>query len=401
MIELSLDEARALMLAAQGLGEASNGPADKGDVLGAIRRMGALQIDMINVVNRSPYFVLWSRLGAYEQSWLDELLEEGALFEYWAHAACFLPIEDFPFYRRRMVERSKRWGGWLGSNEAVQARVMGHIREHGGALSAQFESTEANRGGWWNWKAEKMALEALFDAGELMIAKRRNFQRLYDLRERVLPEWDDSLTPSHEQVRRQLALRAVKVLGVALTGWVADYFRIANRGVATLLAELAADGSLLAARIEGFDEPAFVHPENVDLRERARGLSDARTTLLSPFDPVVWDRKRALQLFGFDYKIECYTPAPKRTYGYFTLPILHRGRLVGRVDPKAHRKDGIFEVKSVHLEPEVEVTEALVSEVAATVRDCAEWHRTPEVVVQESYPAKFGPAMSRVLARGG
>ena len=293
MIELSLEEARGLLLEGQGLA----GPrkaARKADVLAAIRRMGALQIDTISVVNRSPYFVLWSRLGAYEPKWLDELLEEGALFEYWAHAACFLPREDYALFQYRMGSRSDRWFGWIKANESVIERVLAHVRENGGAYSSDFESDRA-RGGWWDWKDEKLALEVLFNHGDLMIAKRRNFQRRYDLRERVFPDWDAVPAASEHEARKALTLKATRALGVATPRWAGIYFNMSARTTLPLLKELAGEGLVHEARVQGIEEPAFVHQENVDLHESARGEQAVGTTLLSPFDPIVWDRKRALQ----------------------------------------------------------------------------------------------------------
>jgi uncharacterized protein YcaQ len=209
------------------------------------------------------------------------------------------------------------------------------------------------RWAWWDWKPEKRALEYLHTAGELMIARRHNFQRLYDLRERVLPTWDDADAPPLDEVWRALALKAVRALGVATARWLPDYFRTPKRGAGALLEGLVQSGEIVAVEVEGQPEPAYVHRDHRALAEAAASgtLRPRYTTLLSPFDPIVWDRARASALFGFDYRIECYTPAEKRRYGYFTLPILHNGALVGRLDPKAHRREGLFEVKVLHLEP--------------------------------------------------
>src|SRR3712207_3314333 len=321
--------------------------------------MGVLQIDSIAVVARSPYLVLWSRLGPYDPFWLDELLAEGALFEYWSHAASFIPIEDYGLYRRFMLEGREKSRAWMSAHPEEIARVLARVREGGEVRSAEFARTDGRAGGWWEWKPEKRALEHLFAAGELMISRRDpNFHRVYDLRERVLeraaPGWDDVLAPPYEEVQQALALGAVRALGVAVARWVPDYFRTPKRGVAGLLDELANEGRLLLTQIEGWEEPAYVNPDNAGLAEAAVSgeLSSSITTLLSPFDPVVWDRARALELFGFEYRIEVYTPAARRRYGYYSLPILHHGALVGRLDAKAHRKDGIFEVKALHLRSE-------------------------------------------------
>lgn len=387
-----------MLLAAQGLGSPLERRAKKGDVLDAVRRMGVLQIDSISVVARSPYLVLWSRLGAYEPRWLDELLAEGKLFEYWSHAACFLPIEDYGLYRRRMLDGFEKTRAWISDHPEEIGHVMSRVREKGPVRSAEFERTDGKAGGWWEWKPEKRALEHLFSAGELMISRRDpNFHRVYDLRERVLqharPDWEDGLAPTPEEVRRTLALKAVRALGVTVARWVPDYFRTPKKGIATLLEELADEGTLLRVRIE--DKPAYVHSDNVALAETilSGGIGPSRTTLLSPFDPVVWDRARASELFGFEYRIEVYTPAARRRYGYYSLPILHRGALVGRLDAKAHRKQGLFEVKAAHLEPDVPIDDDLVAGLARTLRECALWHGTPEVLVGKSDPHELAGSL--------
>ena len=394
-----------MLLAAQGLDSVPE-RATKEDVRGIVRKMGVLQIDSISVVARSPYLVLWSRLGRYDPAWLDELLAEGKLFEYWSHAACFLPIEDYGLYRGRMLEGEKAVG-WIRAHPEEIGRVMDHVRANGPTRSVEFERKDGKAGGWWEWKPEKRALEHLFLAGELMIRRRDpNFHRVYDLREKVLqhafPEWEDALAPTPDEVRRTLALKAVLSLGVAAARWVPDYYRTPKKGSAGLLEELADEGSLLRAGIEGLDGPAYVHSDNAALAEGvlSGGSKPSRTTLLSPFDPVVWDRARASELFGFDYKIEVYTPAAKRRYGYYSLPILHRGDLAGRLDAKAHRKEGVFEVKALHLEPDTAVDDRLAAGLAGALRDCAGWHGTPEVRVNRSKPPGFAAALRSSLGEG-
>ncbi len=385
--------ARALLLATQGLSSPPDRPAAKGNVLEAVRRMGVLQIDSIAVVARSPYLVLWSRLGPYEPRWLDELLAEGALFEYWSHAASLIPIEDYALYRRFMLNGREKTRAWMSAHPQEIGRVRRRVREGGPVRSAEFERADGRGGGWWEWKPEKRALEHLFAAGELMISRRDpNFHRVYDLRERVLeralPGWEDAHAPPYGEVLQNLALKAVRALGVAVARWVPDYFRTPKRGIAALLDELANKGDLLRTRIEGWEEPAYVHPDNAKLVEAAVSgeLRPSLTTLLSPFDPVVWDRTRAAELFGFEYRIEVYTPAARRRYGYYSLPILHRGALVGRLDAKAHRKEGLFEVRALHLEPGAPATEELLSGLGGALRGCADWHGTPEVLVRRSDP---------------
>lgn len=405
MTMLTRTEARSVMVAAQGLDRRPAKRATKAGVLRAIRRMSALQIDTINVVARSPYLVLWSRLGDYEQRWLDELLAEGQLFEYWSHEACFLPIEDYPLYRHRMLNAESL--GWKYSAQWVEAhrqevdRLLALIDERGAVRAADFERTDGKAGGWWEWKTEKRALEMLFTAGELMIARRLNFQRIYDLRTRVLPSWEDARLPALEDVRRELAQRAVRALGITTAAWVSDYFRTDKRRTLATVSALAREGAFITLEVEGWKEPALVDPRNSKLLDDAASgrLKPELTTLLSPFDPLVWDRARARAMFDFDYRLECYTPAPKRRYGYFTLPILHRAALVGRLDAKAHRKDGVFEVKSIYIEPGASVGDELIESVANAIRECAAWHKTPEVSVNESEPKSVARRLRKAIGR--
>jgi uncharacterized protein YcaQ len=370
-------------------------------VLDAIRRMGMLQIDTIQVVARSPYLVLWSRLGDYRPEWLDEHLAEGSLFEYWAHEACFLPIEDYGLYRHRMLDPGamgwKYSETWMREQAATVAKVLGQIRDNGPVRSSDFERTDGQGGGWWQWKPEKRSLEVLFTAGALMIARRHNFQRIYDLAERVHPDWDDRQVPPLPEVRRQFALAAVRALGVAKAGWVPDYHR--TRRPHPDLGQLAEHGELLRARVQGWDDAVYIHPEHeAAARQAAAGqLAPTLTTLLSPFDPIVWDRRRALDLFGFDYRLECYTPAAKRRYGYFTLPILRRGALVGRIDAKAHRRAGVFELKSVILEPDARTSERFGRDVAGALLRCARWHGCEQVQVGRTDPVDFGTLLAQAL----
>jgi uncharacterized protein YcaQ len=403
-IRLHPSHVRAALLAAQGLPTMLSTPATKADILAAIRRMHLLQIDTIHVVARSPYFVLWSRVGDYPAHWLDELLAEGKLFEYWAHAACFIPIEDFPLYRRKMLGDNfpaLRWSlHWLEAHRSLADDLLAHIHHKGPVRSADFKRSNGPGSGWWDWKEEKEALEALLTTGELMVARRHNFQRIYDLRGRVLPGWDDAQMLTPDAAERQWALRAVEALGVAKPAWVAPYFYRPKAETTRVLKELVTTGALDQVEVAGWRTPGLVHPANRTLvAEIAQGARPAvLPTLLSPFDPIVSDRARALELFGFDYQIECYTPAAKRRYGYFTLPILYQNGLVGRLDAKAHRQSKLFEVRALHLEPGVVIDAALLEALASVLRRCAAWHATPEVVVRQSDPPEAAELVNRQLA---
>ncbi len=393
MKPLSLNAVRGLMIAAQGLHDHPQPRATKKAVRSIIRQMHVLQIDSINVIARSPYLVLWSRLGDYNPRWLDDLLAEGALFEYWSHAACFLPIEEYPLYRHLHGD----WLGgrarkWLEEHRTVAETVLKHIQAHGETRSSDFERTGGQKTKWFDWKDEKIALEYLFLSGELMVRKRHNFQRIYDLSERVFADFNKLADVSPADAHDQFVLNTIQALGVTKAEWIADYFRLYKADVNAALKRLEEQGRLTKVEVEGWNAPGYIHPANrKQVEAAAKGdIPRSKTTFLSPFDPLVWDRKRALDLFNFDYKIEVYTPAPKRKYGYFTLPILYNNALIGRIDPKAHRKEGIFEVRALHLEPGVVVDDALVAEVRSALQACAAWHKTPQVVVR--YASKPGLA---------
>ncbi|NTY38121.1 winged helix-turn-helix domain-containing protein [Burkholderia diffusa] len=395
MLTLSPAAARALHLAAQGLLTPPRRKATKADVLDTIRRMAQLQIDTIHVVARSPYLVLFSRLGDFSPQWLDEHLAEARLFEYWSHEACFLPVEQFGLMRYKMLDPSgmgwKYAAEWHAQNRDEIERLLARIRDEGPVRSADFVREDGAKGnGWWDRKPEKRHLEVLFTTGDLMVSERRNFQRVYDVRERVLPGWDDTRDlPPRDAVLPALLDYTCRALGVVRADWVADYYRLPRRSYRAELERLADAGDLIPVQIDDWNEPAYVHRSLDALLPAAAAdtLRSTVTTLLSPFDPVVWDRRRASTLFGFDYTIECYTPEHKRRYGYFCLPVLHRGRLVGRVDAKAHRTLGTFELKAVHVEPDVRFGTGLAADVAKAVKKLAAWHGTPEVTVRHAPPA--------------
>lgn len=225
-----------MQLAAMDLLTPPKRPATKADVLAAICRMNVLQIDTIHIVARSPYLVLWSRLGDYQPRWLDELLAEGALFEYWSHAACFLPIDDYPNYRRQMLHLeaagSERSALRLAADPHTHLELVEHVREHGPVRATDFDHNDGRKGnGWWDWKPDKLRLETLFTAGEIMVKRRDNFHRVYDVRDRVLPPrfLDDDAVPSREAVEFAWTLAAVKTMGLAPARWIGDYFRHAGK----------------------------------------------------------------------------------------------------------------------------------------------------------------------------
>lgn len=405
-VRISAQQARNLHLAVQGLLTPARARATRARVLAAIARMRVLQIDTINVVARSPYLVLFSRLGQYAPGWLDELLARGKIFECWAHEACFVPMDDYVLHRGQFDARAGHWAHQRAArmhreHRASMDKLLAHIRGHGPVKSSDFERQPRAQPGWWEWKDEKRWLEAWFALGELMIARRDGFQRVYDLTERVLARAKvDTAAFSPVDASRQFMLGAVRALGIAQARWIADYFRSGRKHKDADLDDFVAAGELIRVHVRGWENCGYVHREHLALLRRAQrsALRATHTTLLSPFDPVVWDRERALSMFDFDYRLECYTPAHKRRYGYFVLPILHRGSLIGRLDAKAHRGDGIFEIKSIDLQTGVAPDDESIADVAGAIRECADWHATLRVIVRKSDPPAFARQLRKALA---
>jgi uncharacterized protein YcaQ len=408
---LSLGQARHLHLAAQGLLQQPSRRARFADVAAAIQRMALLQIDTIHVVSRSPYLVLHSRLGDYPRQWLEETLAAGQVFETWAHEACFASVDDVHSHRAYNQQTRRHWGLAKAEQSRLAQRphldkLLEHIRTNGPVKSSDFERTEGKGGAWWGWKDEKRWLEALFALGELMIARRDNFHRVYDLTERVAPQClRPTVVPDAAALHTLWIEKAVTALGITQARWINDYFRTKPRIKDAELDALVDAGTLLRVPVQGWDAPGYVHTSQAALLKKAHTgkLEATHTALLSPFDPVVWDRERASALFDFDYRLECYTPEEKRVYGYFVLPILCRGELIGRLDAKAHRSDGVFEIKALFAQKGMRWTDAQVMDVARAIADSAAWHGTPKVRIVKTQPTGLATrlrAALRTLATG-
>lgn len=384
---LSLQAARNLHLAAQGLLKKPRRRAQPSDILSTIQRMSLLQIDTINIVARSPYLVLFSRLGNYPSHWLDDALSRGELMEYWAHEACFLPRRDFGLVRHRMLAPEKMgWKyrqEWMHENANEIEQLIEHIHENGPVRSADFEHPRQGTSGWWEWKPHKRHLEGLFTSGKVMVVERRNFQRVYDLTQRVMPHWDDARDLLDQTAAEAIMLEnSARSLGIFRMQWLADYYRLRQPALKSTLERWQENQRVVQVDVETLGE-MWLHADLLPLLPLALDgrLSASHSTVLSPFDPIVWDRKRAEQLFGFTYRLECYTPAPKRQYGYFVLPLLHKGQLVGRMDAKMHRKTGVLEVIALYLEEGVRVSSALEKGLFSALNQFATWQGAKRVTL--------------------
>jgi hypothetical protein len=385
--EIPLQQARNLMLHTLDLAQNQRKAAKKQDLLGVIQQLNFLQMDTISVVARAHHHIIYSRLGQYQTKWLEELHAEGRLFEYFSHAMCFLPVEKFPIYWPEMLRRRSEgyFGTWRADHQEKLTEMLHYIREKGPVKSSDFKSERA--GPWWGWKEEKLLLEALFYGGELMILRREGFQRVYDLREKVLPTWQETDGLSMEKSRRARFLEAAKSLGIASEAWLIRQTYLPNGQ--KLIRQLVGEGELLQAGITGFKKAAFIHPDNLTLYEKAlAGTLKANTTkVLSMFDPLMVDRARVKELFDFDYRIQVYVPKAQRQKGYYLLPILHQGQLVGTLDAKAFRKESILKVFTVTLEESIKPSDALAKGLAKELTGYAKWLGLDELIIAQAEPA--------------
>ncbi|MFE1784364.1 winged helix-turn-helix domain-containing protein [Streptomyces sp. NPDC059506] len=359
-VSLSADEARRIALRAQGL---LGAPDRRAGVAGVLRSLGAVQLDTISVLARSHELVPYARLGAVGREAVESAYWSGGRsFEYWSHAACVLPVEEWPYFAFRRRARRARGHRWhmLKDKQRSCAEVLARLRSDGPLTSTDLGGAK-NGGPWWDWSETKIAVEWLLDTGEVVCAQRRGWKRVYDLAERAVPgellhdDLDDA------ECLRRLVGQAGRAMGVATRADLADYHRLTGAQVDSVVA----DSGLVPVTVEGWtgkDRTAWADPGALAAPLRGRH----RTTLLSPFDSLVWDRPRTLRLFGFHHRLEAYVPRHKRVHGYFAMPVLAGGRLVGRVDPAREGRTLVARQVSV-------AGAGAVEPVARALREAAEW----------------------------
>ncbi len=383
---LSLAEARRLAIASQGFAGHRPAHASLPHVRKLAGQIHAFQIDSVNVLVRAHYVPAFARLGPYPMEALDTLAyQKRELFEYWGHAACLMPIDLFPLLRYRMRSEASR--AYMATDRgAYVARVYEEVAERGPLAASDLSEPGKRSGNWWGWGSGKAALEHLYDAGLLSIAARRGFERLYDLTERVLPPSVLEVTVPREQAMKELIAKACQAYGVGTVADLAGYFYVdgwrdrlppgphweppaearSKPIVRNLVHELVEEGRLVPVQVEGWKEPAYMHPHaklprHVDVR-----------AIVTPFDSLVWDRRRLERLFGMKYAIELYTPKPKRTYGYYVCPFLLGETFVGRCDLKADRQRGVLIVHAAHAEVGQDAR-SIAPHLSAALREMQAW----------------------------
>ncbi|HEY9478208.1 MAG TPA: crosslink repair DNA glycosylase YcaQ family protein [Microbacteriaceae bacterium] len=373
--------ARRIALGAQGFGRRSAAAVGTRQLNLLIDRLGLLQLDSVNVFERSHYLPAFARLGAYDKVTLDRLAfsPSSRYLEYWAHEAAIIPVQTWPLMRWRMERYRTRSAGdasaWSHANRQLIDWLKAELREKG-PLPASAIEHEANKrtGPWWGHSPVKTGLEVLFRWGELVSAGRTRFERTYALPEQILPaEVLNADVPQHEAHKRLLA-HAARAHGIGTAADFADYFRLKSKDALPVLRELEDEGVIVPVTVPGWDRQAFLHRD-----ARIPRRLDA-TALLSPFDPVVWDRARAQRLFDFHYRIEIYTPAPKRIFGYYNLPILIDDKLVGRIDLKSDRQEKTLRVQSAWHEPHADQA-TVAARIAPLLGQTAAWQGLEAVEV--------------------
>ena len=386
--ELTKIEARRIALHAQGFQNQKrdtkkNWPA----IASTINDLHLLQIDSVNVLVRSHYLPLFSRLGNYDRGLLDKRTLESTkryVFECWSHEASLVPMELHPLMRWRMDRARAGNGTYRSMNQfakdekAFLKKTLDHIRKTGPTGASAIPGSGKGEGGWWGWSKGKMTMETLFDQGLVTTTKRDKFERIYDLPERVIPsEILNLATPPEAETFRQLINLATKALGIATEFDLRDYFRLPVAETKKAIAECIENGDLLSVKVDGWTKTSYIH-KSTKLPRKAGG-----TALLSPFDPICWERDRTERLFNFHYRIEIYTPQPKRKFGYYVLPLLHGEDLCGRVCLKADRESGTLRANAIHHEEMVDPTETAKAMSGELVKMAA-WLGLPNIEVKKS-----------------
>ena len=414
---VTLRAVRALFLQRQHLARPRGAALSAGRLVRFVEDVGGLQLDSINVLDRAHYLTVWSRFGPYDRAWLDRVAyRRRLLFEYWAHAACLVPTTMLPWWRRAMLDyrvRHTGWSDWLRRNPRTLAQVKAAIAANGPMSGADFEGRRPpGAGGWWRWRPVQHGLHYLWMTGALTVHSRRHFHKRYDLFERALSAAIDTPTVSAAEFARWHVERSLHAMGAASERDLAGYLtfprsmHVARRAALRAMLE---QGEVIEIEVAGTPGRWLMLARDRPALARAEQVAAAGTTFLSPFDSLLWFRARVARLFGFDYRIEVYTPDAKRVHGYYTLPILHAGHLIGRVDAKAHRAEGRLEIRHVHFEPwfagrrpaptgdaPLDLDEALAG-VAETVGSLAVFVDGQDVILGRVTPQRLRPPLARLL----
>lgn len=392
---MTLHQLQHITLESQGLLKTSPFGKGKKAVLNTLEHLGYLQIDILSVVKRAHHHTLWTRIPDYKPEHLDELVKERKVFEYWFHAASYLPMKDFRFALPQMLEVKQSETHYYNADAKVMQYVMDTIRAEGPKKARDFKSVSKKTGSWWNWKPTKIALERLFLQGDLMISERSGMQKTYDITERILPTNIDLTEPSPIEFAEYLVKTYLRAYGFTTVKQITHLKtgQKLRKSVNEVLNTMLQEGTIQKVDIEGL--PAvFIQSE---LTEKAVRKSNSNIRLLSPFDNSIIHRDRLNQFFDFDFRLECYTPKEKRQYGYFCLPILFGNTFIGRVDCKAHRKEKQFEIIQLHIENQNIDVEIWAKPFAELLRQFATFNGCESLKLTQVSPSKLTDSLKREM----
>ncbi len=401
---LSLKQARKLAINRQWPTGASKPARGKEGIARTIEHLGYVQIDTISVIERAHHHTLYNRNPDYDEGMLHDLQAvDRRVFEYWGHAASYLPMRDYRFYLPRMKQFLDPHDKWekqrLEKYGHMMPAVLERIINEGPVCSKDFKPPEgAKKSGWWDWRPTKVALEMLFWQGKLMITERRKFQRVYDLAERVLPEDIDLRLPGDDELGRFAVERAINAYGVASLKDIVDHLAISSReAIKTALNSMLDSGEITGIDIRGIENSSYyTKPEYLNSLSKIR-LSKSRVRFLSPFDNFVILRDRVKKLFDFEYSIECYVPAPKRVYGYFVQPILYGDKFIGRMDSKADRKTKTYIIRQLHFENDFQPDDRFLESFMKSLNAMMIFNKCERIKLEKIHHPEFKKILSNRL----
>lgn len=393
--EPSLQTLQLATLERQGLLYTAPFGNGKNAVLSALEHLGYIQIDTLSVVERAHHHTLWTRIPDFQPRYLDELVEERKVFEYWFHAASYLPMKDFRYALPQMSYVKGNSSHYYNADKKVMKYVTDTIRAEGPKMAKDFESKKDKTGSWWNWKPAKLALERLFMQGDLMISGRSGMQKKYDLTERVLPASVDTTEPTPPELAEYLVKTTLRAYGFTTLKQITHLRKgdVLKKNVNLVLQSLIEKGELQKIHLEGLPTVFTQH----GLLEKSFDMKDAEVRLLSPFDNSIIHRDRIKQMFDFDFRLECYVPKEKRQYGYFCLPILFGNTFIGRVDCKAHRKDKKMELIHLHIENTDITPEFWLPSFTDVVKRFAAFNGCDSLLLAQVSPAKLKNRINKAL----
>jgi len=386
VIDISPADARKLALGAQQLPRSSFARGLAG-TREALEHLGYVQIDTISVVERAHHHTLWNRVPHYRRRYLDRLVHDRSIFEYWSHAAAYLPMRDYRFCLPRMHAIAAGQRHWYQKSGKLMDEVLARIRAEGPLQAKDFEAHQGNPGGMWVWSPVKQAIESLFMEGKLLVTRRDSFAKVFDLAERVLPPGTDTRPPTEHEYAHYLIARGLGAHGIARETEFGYLRKGMGTAIRNALQEGVEEGAVLPMKIRGNSENYYAQPEFEEVLSRRMARASVR--ILSPFDNLVIQRKRVRELFGFDYQVECYVPESDRKFGYFCLPVLWQGKLVARMDSKADRKSGCFTVRSMVLEPRMRRFEEFALRLSRELKRFAQFNECTEISVNNIPPEPF------------